>query len=724
MKRLRYLLNALFVPPAFYLFGAVIVGLSTFAISEPVKTKSTVLGVVILVVIDTVIVLLVNTVLVIRFAGVFSNSRDRDTVSQPQLTRMENHTRKLAALNVFLFLLAPVMYTALQVLRKTPPAMGSVAVMTFCSLGGGIIVATNNHLFLRPVYIRIVRSYKREPRRLQLKHKTVFPILNLVILLLITLSIFSYISSRSLYIPAGLERDLLSLRMRMRGPETEFRRAGGGGSDFFTAGRLSEEGAINPRCYFLLNERGRVLDSSFRDYIGKIATEDIEKDWKRTDHFAPFIRRVLTEDDGTGAVYLDHWVYYMVHHRVPGTGLRIVTGRVSNEFLVGLNDIALFMVVAGWLFLIAITMVAFVYSSRKFMLLNEVSRILDEMSNGDMTGTEVKRKFNIGDEISDMIFSLQRVAKAVVGITKTLKAGTGDLGEVTELIDDTSQRILDDGRSQAGTIEEFSASVEEIISSIEVMSQNIRRQFEKTQGVFQTVEKFSKSMEDIAKNTDEAEVIAEKAYMYVTEIDRSIKTTINEIQEIGRSSMDVVETLSVIKEISDQINLLSLNASIEAARAGDAGRGFAVVADEVGKLAEKTNSETKAIETLITENGARVEQGVKVILGISESMKKMIDIVRETSDIIVKIAFYSKSFVDETHNVFNEMKELNNISNENTTAADQQYETTREVLTAIGSMDMTVQETVESINRLGPVVEKLREYYGRIAEIISYVKTE
>ncbi len=149
----------------------------------------------------------------------------------------------------------------------------------------------------------------------------------------------------------------------------------------------------------------------------------------------------------------------------------------------------------------------------------------------------------------------------------------------------------------------------------------------------------------ILQTTDKMRALAEQ-----------VKSSSEQVTELGTQTSKITSIVNTIKEISDQTNLLALNAAIEAARAGESGRGFAVVADEVRKLAERTSGSTKEISVMITriqsesqtvtnsmENSlAGVEEGVHlangagvVIQQIRQGAQKVVDVVQKISSTMV-----------------------------------------------------------------------------------------
>jgi len=696
----------------------------TITLAERAKVKTVGLTAIGIFIAISLVTIVTNLMLIMRFKSAFYPETDDAMIEESTARRLQQYTTKLYIMALSIFGLAPALYMVIQTIKGMPASMGNIAVGNFCLVAIAVITGNLYYTYLYPIIVKVLFSYNIRFKRIKLKHKIVLPIMNMLLILLIILSLYAYETALGLFQPSTQENMLLAFKLKLHNLQQEYRTEKEQDKAEFLTGRLLRDNVLNKDFYFIMKGSGTIIDSSFRDTIGKNALTDIEKDWKTTDFFTSNIKGLLAGKQNVCDIFYERQIYYSYYSPLPGTGLFTLTGEVSRSFFQPTNSLAIFMVFIGIVFVIGITMYSLYTATRKFTTLDEVSSFLIKLSEGELITTRISGKYEVGDEISDMVKAVENVAYIFKGISVSLKGASVDLNEMAETVSTTSQVISDDARLQASTIEEFSASVEEITSSIELIAENIKKQYEKTQGVFDAIRNFKESMEQIALKTDKAEQIAEESYSSVTDIEAKLKTTVDGIRAIGESSNKVAETLSVIQDISDQINLLSLNASIEAARAGDAGRGFAVVADEVGKLADKTSSEAKEIERLVQESNRRVQEGVSFIANITDSIRKMTSSVRNTSDIIVSIAYNSNSFMETAQNVFKEVSALTELSNENAVASDEQLHTAKEVLGAIDQMNDAIQKTANSINQFVLIIEKLTGYSHKISEILSAIKTE
>ncbi|HQL81681.1 MAG TPA: methyl-accepting chemotaxis protein, partial [Spirochaetota bacterium] len=127
--------------------------------------------------------------------------------------------------------------------------------------------------------------------------------------------------------------------------------------------------------------------------------------------------------------------------------------------------------------------------------------------------------------------------------------------------------------------------------------------------------------------------------------EKSLAVMSESMGNIRKSSQEMTGVIQIINDISDKINLLSLNAAIEAARAGDAGRGFAVVADEISKLADQTTSSIKSIDSLIRTNEQEIINGNR---NVSETVGKINSIISDIEKIVEKITVISNKMSEQT----------------------------------------------------------------------------
>ncbi|TFH42805.1 MAG: hypothetical protein E4G96_02655 [Chrysiogenales bacterium] len=155
------------------------------------------------------------------------------------------------------------------------------------------------------------------------------------------------------------------------------------------------------------------------------------------------------------------------------------------------------------------------------------------------------------------------------------------------------------------------------------------------------------------------------------------------------------EIIQIISDISEQVNLLSLNAAIEAARAGDQGRGFAVVADEISKLAEETAQSAKNITRLVREGSAQVDAGTSIVNRTALTFHKIIESIESVRSIISGFSGILKLMSDTASEARGRTDGIKNISNEISMSTKEQMATNKEMSSAVEKVNADSQETGE-----------------------------
>lgn len=316
-----------------------------------------------------------------------------------------------------------------------------------------------------------------------------------------------------------------------------------------------------------------------------------------------------------------------------------------------------------------------------------ILRLLDEiqgLSEGDLSSNAVVTEDFTGAIADAFNTAIEELRQLVTTINET----SVQVSSAAQESQATAIHLAEASDHQAQQITAASTAVNEMAVSIEEVSRNAA---ESTSVAQQSVEIAHKGSQTVRRTIDGMDTIREQ-----------IQETSKRIKRLGESSQEIGDIVELINDIADQTNILSLNAAIQAAMAGEAGRGFAVVADEVQRLAERSSNATKQIEAL-----------VKTIQ--TDTNEAVISMEHSTSGVVdgAKLAEDAGEALVEIESVSNRLAELiqsiSGNANQQATAAANISDTMNVIKEITTQTSAGTNETAASIGNLADLANDLRK---------------
>ena len=305
----------------------------------------------------------------------------------------------------------------------------------------------------------------------------------------------------------------------------------------------------------------------------------------------------------------------------------------------------------------------------------------------------------------------------VVGKTMTL---SHELFASSDELSVTISEFSVNANTQAGSAEEIMSNVQGLIAGFQNISDRVNDENISLKTMVHRVNELTEIIDSMGQKVQKTQIDTDTFTGKAKHGEKMLNDMNQSMIKISDSSNEVMNIIQIINDISDQINLLSLNASIEAARAGESGRGFAVVAAEVSKLADQTASSIKQIDSLIKANNSEIKKGlsnvqetVGTIAAIIEGFTLISSMMKEVSDIMGLELEIKETVVDE-------MESLQGRSDAIKAATNAQLLASDEITQAVSIINDTTQQIAARSEELAATSANMRDQADLLNQSIIY----
>ncbi|MBN2436741.1 MAG: methyl-accepting chemotaxis protein [Spirochaetes bacterium] len=444
-----------------------------------------------------------------------------------------------------------------------------------------------------------------------------------------------------------------------------------------TLGRISKEEAFSKSLYhvnkfrygkdesetfFIISSNGTGLSFPYREDLVGLNLRHIS-DPDGTKYYEKIIETALLQGNGfityktqykssvsNIVPYLVYFTYYPNYDIIIGSGVYLhdIDREIHKIYIATVGITAIVSIIA-----------ALILCLLSGTISKPVNTLVKTMASCDLnTRLPVQSDDEIGLLAGEFNSFNSRIKEIIVSVKNSMTELATSSEELQSISENFSQKAAD----QNSHSKEISQNIDAISGKMSSVASEIDIEFVRLNSLMSRMQNLSSLINSMNDTAHDASRQITKITAKASEGSRSLAFMTECIRAIENRSGELFRILDMINGISDQINLLSLNAAIEAARAGSMGSGFAVVSDEISKLAEETSGSLKTIGTLITDNDRELKNGVDYITDSVRTINEVISGISEIGNTIRQMAQKADEQTGSKEGVQREISEIKEMS--------------------------------------------------------------
>lgn len=391
----------------------------------------------------------------------------------------------------------------------------------------------------------------------------------------------------------------------------------------------------------------------------------------------------------------------------------------ESEALAGITTVTGVAIGISAIVVLIAIIISFIMGRRLMRPLVKVSTIIEDVANGNIEAdfSGVKES---NDEIGLIIGKMKELTQSLGSIVGKIRNSSDTMSSNSYELNDTSSQTLAANNEISKAVEDVAEGSTGMAASISKINENLLEMSNETKDINASVDEIknqtvavqdsSKIMNDKIKSMQDSSHKMDEGISAISKRIETVNTTVDKVSNI----------VSVIEEISSETNLLSLNASIEAARAGDAGKGFAVVAQEIRVLSDNTNTELENIKQIISslveecrycvqasgtivEDNAKQKEEIKAVLDEFGSLDEQIQKTAEKADEIEELV---TAMIELNDDITKSSNSLTDVSAANAAATEE--------------MNANIEELTAMMHGVSEMAEHMNNESDGLKEALSF----